>query len=846
MASKSRVSWFNFAVLATILVVPLLGYVTYRNTALVRKSEFNVRESQVIRESVIQLLSTLKDIELGQRGYLLTSRQEFLEPYSQGSARLEAELRSLERLEPSNADNIQRVERLQQLIQSRLEDLRTTIEIQTRYGISTPSPEALAIVGAGEGKRAMDQIRQTVEQVLLEESERQNDLQAALDETSSANFSWIVVENILAVSMIAFTALAARLDRRRRDVAESELGQKSAEMESLLATATEAVIYCGTDMHIRYMNPAAAANHGCDINWAVSKEVTELFPDHSRHQIRQQLSDFVAGKANVWEFSEGEALRLDGTTFFTEGSWTKSQTAAGNLITLMYRDITTRLADAQKLMEQAAILSQVRDAVIVCDMDDRVISFNQGAQTMYGVEPSWAIGRKIVETLFEGIEAQWKKGSDHLVRHDSYSAELKQLDVKGRELVVEHRRSWMKDGKGNRTGQLILHLDITERKREQANQLRSQRLESIGTLAGGIAHDLNNVLTPILMGGRMIARSGGDHVKMAETIVASAQRGSQMIKKLLAFAGGEHGSFHSLSVTQILLETQELLHHTFPKSIELRVNWTEPLGVVNGNGTELSQVLLNLAVNARDAMANGGVLTIQASGFQSKEVENVGPQKESPFDFVEILVSDTGVGIPDDILDRIFDPFFTTKKQGKGTGLGLATSLGIIRAHGGHITVKSNLGKGTEFRIYLPVSVAEQKQQTPEIATHSTQAHGEAILVVDDELLILQTVREVLENAGHTVYVASSGAEAVRLFKVHKKEIELVLLDMMMPGMDGIETQEQLRKLAPNVRILACSGLRRPTSERESIAEMNGFLAKPYSDEQLLRAIRTVLEQGIS
>ncbi|MCA9183139.1 MAG: response regulator, partial [Planctomycetales bacterium] len=283
--------------------------------------------------------------------------------------------------------------------------------------------------------------------------------------------------------------------------------------------------------------------------------------------------------------------------------------------------------------------------------------------------------------------------------------------------------------------------------------------------------------------------------------------------------------------------------HTLPKSIDLRVTVPESLAPVRGDPTELSQVLMNLAINARDAMPTGGRLDIEVRNLDidSALAERKGNLKPGPH--VLLTIADTGEGIPANILDRIFDPFFTTKPQGKGTGLGLATTLGIVRSCGGDVNVYSELGSGSTFSIYIPSIkiVVEEVASVTESAEY-IEGNGETILVVDDEALIVETARETLGFAGYRVMTASDGADCLATYQRRADEIDLVLLDMMMPGMDGFEVKAGLRAIKPEVLIIASSGLRRPAHEGGKLADTNAFLAKPYSDQQLLKTVRRVLD----
>ena len=354
----------------------------------------------------------------------------------------------------------------------------------------------------------------------------------------------------------------------------------------------------------------------------------------------------------------------------------------------------------------------------------------------------------------------------------------------------------------------LLRKKIEARKRAEAWERRSQRLESIGTLAGGIAHDLNNVLTPIMMGAKLLARSRPESSRqgLIETILASAERGAGMIRQLLAFAGGVEGKRESLQFRDIIDEVRAILDHTLPKTIMVEVNIPEDLRAISGDATELSQVLMNLCINARDAMPEGGNLTFSAENVVLDGKSPPTSPDLQPGPYLLMSIVDTGTGIPPQVIDQVFDPFFTTKAQGSGTGLGLSTSLGIVRGHGGTINVYSEQDKGTKFAIYLPAERSEKTRVAEERQRELPQGDGELVLLVDDEVLILEMARATLEAYGYRVLTAAGGAKALATYQQHRDEVQVVVLDMMMPEMDGPATMKALRSMDPQVCVVASSG----------------------------------------
>lgn len=385
-----------------------------------------------------------------------------------------------------------------------------------------------------------------------------------------------------------------------------------------------------------------------------------------------------------------------------------------------------------------------------------------------------------------------------------------------------------------------IHMDITEKKQLEAQFLRAQRLESLGTLASGIAHDLNNILSPILMGAQLLPLKFPDvndqTRQMIKTIETSAQRGAGLVKQILSFARGVEGKRVSLQMSHLLLEIRKIIQQTLPKFIDIYTDISPDLWMILGDVTQMHQVFMNLCVNARDAMPEGGVLQISAENLLLDEQyarmhldANVGP-------YVVVTVTDTGTGIPPDILHRIFDPFFTTKEIGKGTGLGLSAVLGIVKSHGGFVDVQSEVNKGSTFKVYLPAnpSTALPTNEHLELLL----GHQELILVVDDEAAIRESTKTTLETYNYRVLTASDGIEAVSVFAEYKDKIQGVLMDMMMPSVGGLAIIPLLRQFNPDIYVVIMSGLN--STEAVLQAERvgcQGFLPKPFTTRELLQIL---------
>jgi two-component system, cell cycle sensor histidine kinase and response regulator CckA len=501
----------------------------------------------------------------------------------------------------------------------------------------------------------------------------------------------------------------------------------------------------------------------------------------------------------------------------------------------------------QRFREQAALLDKTTDAIVVSDLEHRITYWNKGAERIYGRTAEEAFGRRAPELLYRELTS-FEAAVSGIVKQGEWTGELQQINRTGGKLLVEARWTLLRNSSGQPQGILAISSDITEKKKLEQQFLRAQRMDSIGTLAGGIAHDLNNALTPILMSVELLRLREKDPrgMNVLSTIDSSAKRGAGMVRQLLTFASGLEGKQEVVQVGQLLREVEKIVNETFLKTIQVSSHIPDDLWPVQGDPTQLHQVLLNLCVNARDAMPNGGRLMLSACNLVMDE-KYVGLNGEGkPGPYVVIQVKDTGTGMPPEVIERIFEPFFTTKELGKGTGLGLSTSLGIIKSHHGFLHVDSAPGAGTRFLAYLPAQeVAARVVEAEEgcMETELPHGHGELVLVVDDESDVREVVQQILEAYGYRVLPAADGTEAVSHYTSRKEEIAVVITDMMMPVMDGPATIQALMRLNPQVCILAASGLSTSSNAAKATrAGVKHFIAKPYTAETLLQTLHTLLQ----
>ncbi len=513
----------------------------------------------------------------------------------------------------------------------------------------------------------------------------------------------------------------------------------------------------------------------------------------------------------------------------------------------LQQQIHERQRAEQIIRQQAALLEIATDAIFVHDLEERLVFWNKSAEKLYGYCEQEALNQNVRQLLYPTSYPQLEDALKTVFVEDHWQGELQQFTKKGNKITVTSRFTLVHDLQGRPQSILVVNTDISEKKRAEHQLLHAQRLESLGTLASGIAHDLNNVLTPILAGAQLLGmkfHNCDDNTKETLTILErSVKRGADLIKQILLFGRGMEGSRANVSIQHLLSDVIQVAQRTFPKSIEIKSDLAADVWSVYADSTQLHQVFMNLMVNARDAMPDGGLLQISAHNLlidQTYAQMHLEAQV-GPYTVVRIL--DTGVGIPPEILERIFDPFFTTKQLGQGTGLGLSTAIGIIKNHGGFLRVQSEVGQGTEFTVYLPSGNVQQLEVVED--SKMPPGDGELILVVDDELTIAKMTQTTLESHNYKVLTANDGIEALNVYAQHHNDIGLVLIDMMMPQMDGLTTILTLQRMNPQVKIIAMSGLMTHTiPDYNSSINIQKFLLKPFTSQTLLTSLHSILSSS--
>lgn len=673
---------------------------------------------------------------------------------------------------------------------------------------------------------------------------------AALHEREKLEAALRQNSDLLEIKVAERTAeLITANEQLQREIIERENIQQSLkESEERLSLAMAAGNTAIWDWHIQNNEVFWSPNMGlmCGLSGHALSPIDEEFlnliysedREHFRHCVHKTFEKGVDLSCEYRVISSDSSLKWLGTRaklHYDENGQPLRMIATT-------RDITDRKETERKIFEQAALLNIATDAILVRDLKSQIIFWNQGAERMYGWQSQEVLVRNTKDIFYNSNDNQQEIAAlETVFNSGSWEGELYKKTKLREEIIVQSRWTLMLDADGHPKSILTVDTDITEKKRLQQQYFRAQRLESIGILAGGIAHDINNILTPILGSAQLLkARFYQDNnrvLQMLTIIENNAKQGAALVKQLLSFARGFEGKYTILQVNDLINDTIQFAKQTVSKSIKFSTYLSPKLYPVYGDKTQLHQVVMNLVVNAADAMPNGGHLSISAENlYIDEEIQQINCHAKGG-NYIVITVRDTGIGMSPEIVERIFEPFFTTKDFGKGTGLGLSTVQGIIKSHKGFINVDSKVGKGSKFQIFLP-SINQEISLVKSDDNKMYQGRGEVILLVDDEAQIIEVTKTILENYNYQIITAKNGKEAIDVYIQNQDKIKLVLMDIMMPEMDGNTAIYKLKEINPQVQIIACSGR---NIEPDNEAQVAAILLKPYTNQELLEKLNFVL-----
>jgi PAS domain S-box-containing protein len=510
-------------------------------------------------------------------------------------------------------------------------------------------------------------------------------------------------------------------------------------------------------------------------------------------------------------------------------------------------EIEERRRAEDQLRFHAQLLESVRESVVATDLEGHVTYWGKGAEELYNYRSDEIMGRPITFIVEPHEEEEEEERMRQVFETGLWSGEYQHRCKDGSAFWADTVISLVKDQNGQPSGYIGIDRDITARRRLEAQLLQAQKMEAVGTLAGGIAHDFNNLLQAIQGYAELLLlrkEKNEPGYRELNEIVRAAKRGGELTQQLLTFSHRVESKRQPIILNAQVAKVKKLLERTIPKMIQIELQLADDSKYVNADPIQIEQVLMNLAVNAADAMPEGGKLTVATENTVLDEEYFRAYPEAKPGEYVLLKVTDTGQGMDKETLERIFEPFYTTKEVGKGTGLGLAMAYGIVKTHKGFILCHSEYGRGTTFEIYLPATAQQKEMVGPKELEFPLKSGTETILVVDDEESIRELGVDLLGEAGYTVVTASDGERALEVYRQNKEQIDLVILDLMMPRMGGRKCLQELLEIDPEARVLIASGYSPEGLTKEALeVSAGGFVKKPYDMRQMLQKIRDVLDE---
>ncbi|MEH2014109.1 PAS domain S-box protein [Nostoc sp.] len=715
--------WYRVQNLKAIFIVALAvvltnAVVSYSNTVKLIHNQQWVTSSYEVITQLESIQSLLKDTETAQRNYLITADADDLQTYLAAYQQTNSNIQILSNLTTDNHQKQQWISLLEPKITNRLNILQQEIYLRQNQGLEAVRQQILSDKDKQIGKG----IQQLIHDSLKAE---QNLLQQGMQQLQASSQKAIVTFFIAAiVDLVLVTLLYDLLWRYIRQLQQTELTLRQSEnrLRAMIDAEPECIKLIardGTLLEINAYGLAMMEVESADV--LIGKPIDAVIVPEYRAAFADLHKSICQGNKGTLEF---EIVGFKGTHRYMETYAVPLRNESdGTFIYLaLTRDITQQKQAEQKIREQAALLDVSTDAILVRNIHNEILFWNKGAERLYGWKAEEVVGKDVLQLLDKEISPQVEDAYLRVINTGEWRGELHQLTREGKVIIVESRWTLIRDDNGQPKSILSVNTQITEQKQLEAQLLRSQRLESIGTLASGIIHDLNNILSPVLMSVQLLQKKLPDSQsqQILQTLENNVKRGANLLKQVLSFARGIESKQTIVQIQPLMAEIEQIIAQTFPKSIIYQTDIPKNLWNVCGDTTQLHQVLINLVVNARDAMPNGGILRIAAEnvviGEHSTQI-NIHAKVGS---YIAIVVTDTGMGMSSSVQKQIFEPFFTTKEVGKGTGLGLSTALGIIKNHGGFVNVYSQISRGTQFTVYLPASTSRD--------THSLSQELESVI----------------------------------------------------------------------------------------------------------------------
>jgi PAS domain S-box-containing protein len=643
----------------------------------------------------------------------------------------------------------------------------------------------------------------------------------------------------------AFRPLARHIAERER--ADQALLSSEERFRALIEHGLDFISLLAPDGTLLWESPATTRPLGYPPDAFLGRNLFELVHPDDAAQVRQLWVQVVQEPASL-QRGVFRLRRSDGLWCWVEALATNLlHDASVRAIVINYRDITLRKQAEETLRLQSAALNAAANAIVITDRDGAIVWINAAFTALSGYRADEALGKNPRDLVKSGVHetAFYKPIWDTLLAGNVWRGEMINRRKDGSQYPEEQVITPVRDARGEITHFIAIKRDLTEEKQVAMQVLQSQKMEIVGRLAGGIAHDFNNLLT-VINGTADFAVTGlreDDPLRADfEQIHEAGKRAAALTRQLLAFSRKQIMKPVILNLNTVVEDMRALLPRLIGENIALVMAPAGQLGCVLADPGQIEQVILNLAVNARDAMPDGGTLTIETRDVEFPEAHAGDVRSAPPGPYVMLAVSDTGAGIDEPTRLRIFEPFFTTKEQGKGTGLGLSTVDGIVRQSGGSVRVYSEPGHGTTFKIYLP-RISEPASMGQPVPARTTVPGTETVLLVEDEEALCRLATRILRSAGYTVLVAANGEDALLVLARQDRPVHLLLTDVVLPGMSGRELATRIAAAHPEVKALYTSGYTDDAILRlQVLDQITHFVGKPYTAAELTRKVREALD----
>jgi PAS domain S-box-containing protein len=666
----------------------------------------------------------------------------------------------------------------------------------------------------------------------------------AVDCMKKGAVDYVIKEHIKRLGQAVVHALEEKQSRIERHQAKETLRESEERFRSLYENSSMGIYRTSPEGHILMANPAAIRILGFDSFQELAQRDLETSGFKNTQQrkefrLRIEHDGYISGFESIW-------LKKDGSPVYIQESARALRNEKGDILYYdgTFEDITTQKKAKEALALLSHTVKSIGECISITDLKSTILFVNEAFTKTYGYSELDVLGKSIDIILCDNTVNPSMMLSETL--KGGWQGELNSKRKDGTVFPVFLSTSTVYDDGGSPIALVGVATDLTEQKKLQSQILQAQKIQSIGTLAGGVAHDFNNILGIIFGYTSLIEKKHTDPEMLANGIAAinqAAERGAALVRQILTFARKTETSFQPLSIPDLGHELLSMLKQTFPKTITFLESYENDLPEIIADRTQMHQVLLNLFVNARDAMPHGGTIKLRAELQSKKIVQKRFPSADQET-YMCLTVSDTGEGMDETTHLRIFDPFFTTKDTGKGTGLGLSVVYGVMQTHRGYIDVESQLGYGTTFLLFIPTSSNPITEMDQEVTTEGKVLKGsETVLIVEDEVFLVDIIRSILDSNGYQIYIAQDGEEALETYQHHKDEIDIVLTDIGLPKISGIDVLKKLKQINPEIKVLLASGFILPETKVE-IQQLGaiGFIQKPYLPQELLAEIRKAID----